>query len=145
MGPAGMSAFCATLFPRCSVPASGEELESGCYDSADNISAEVRCKDPSCSRAHDLGSSPRAEPASRRFCNCSVSTFLSGGDGKVASDKLVAGGHGGGLYPAARRRSTGLATPSPLGIFLLAGSRTMIRAVAIATAWKGCLVFLSTS
>ena len=144
MGPAGMSAFCVTLFPCCSVPASGEELESGCYDSADNISGEVRCKDSPCSRsqAHDPGSPLHTEPASRRLHNCSISTFPSGGDRKVPSDKLAAGGCGGRPYPAARRRSAGLAIPSLLGVFLLTGSRTMIQAVAIATAWKEA--FLST-
>lgn len=113
-GPAGMSAFCVTLFPWRSVPASGEELESGCYDSTDNISREVRCKEPRCSRsqAHHSGSSPHAKPASRRLHNWSVSAFPSGGDGKVASAKLADGGHGGGPYPATRRRSAGLAAPS---------------------------------
>lgn len=38
--------------------------------------------------------------------------------------------------PAASRGSAGLAAPSPLGLFLFTGSCTMIRAVAIATAWK---------
>lgn len=53
-----------------------------CYDSFDNISREVRCKDPPSSRSqvHDLGSSPHAEAASRRLCNCIVSVFPSGMD-----------------------------------------------------------------
>lgn len=104
--------------------ASGEAPECGCYGSTDNISEEVRCKEPPGSQARDPGSSLHAKPASRRLCNHSIPAFQGVGM-EVASDSLKTRGHGGGSYSAARR-STGLATPSWLGVFLLAGSHTMI-------------------